>query len=158
VECRLDGITFYEGREAPPRFFSMERLNRELAVVHNLQERGTAQAGGTLTRDQEWLFFKAVIERDQRLRDTLTLALHLVEIGNLKGEGKPKREERYPIILVSADALNTYGVVTELMDITSRMPVGVEPLLPGWLVQPDRGVPAFRGGPAGQPQPPGGRQ
>lgn len=139
LECRADGVTLFEGTGAAPRFFTLDKLTREAAIVRDLHERGAAQAGGILTRDQEWLFYKAVIERDQRLKDSLTLALHLIEMGNLKGDGKPRREERYPILLVAADGLESYDLAAALVESTSRLAVGVEPLLAGWRVYPGAG-------------------
>jgi hypothetical protein len=135
IECRADGITFFEGTSAPPRFFSLDRLTRETAIVNDLRARGTAQAGGELTREQEWLFFKAVIDRDVRLKDSFTFALNQLELHNLKPDARAKREERYPILLVAADGLDSYDLAEGLLDLTSRLTVGAEPLLPGWRVQ-----------------------
>jgi len=141
LECRPDGVMMHEGDERPPRFFSLERLARESAVVRDLHDRGTARAGGVLTQDQEWLFFKAVIERDPRLKDSLTLALHRIEMANLKREGRARRDEQYPILLVAADGLDNYDLATFLMESTSRLPVWVEPMLAGWRVQESRQKP-----------------
>jgi hypothetical protein len=134
LECRPDGVMMHEGGGRAPRFFSLERLAREAEVVRDLHERGTAQAGAELSRDQEWLFFKAVVERDPRLKDSLTLALHRVEIGNLKREARV-REARYPILLVSADGLDSYELATRLAESTTRLPLAAEPVLAGWRVQ-----------------------
>jgi hypothetical protein len=141
LECRADGVMMHEGGGRPPRFFSLERLGREAGVVQDLHERGTAQTGSALTRDQEWLFFKAVIERDPRLKDSLTLALHRIEMANLKREGRARREERYPILLVSANGMDSYDLATLLVESTSRLPLGVEPVLAGWRVQEPRQKP-----------------
>lgn len=138
LECRADGVTMHEGGQSPARFFSLARLAREAEVVQDLRERGMAQSGGILTRDQEWLFFKAVIERDPRLKDSLTLALHRVEIANLKRESRPQRDERYPILLVSPDGLDSYELAALVIGTTSRLSLAVEPVLAGWSVREPR--------------------
>ncbi len=143
LECRADGVTLFDGKGTAPRFFTLDKLTREAAIVRDLHERGAAQAGSVLTRDQEWLFYKAVIERDQRLKDSLTLALHLIEMGNLRGDSKTRREERYPILLVAADGLESYDLAATLVESTSRLTVGVEPLLAGWRVRPGDGKAAL---------------
>jgi hypothetical protein len=133
LECRLDGITFrQEGR--PARFFPTDRLRREVAIVRDLHDRGAGQAGAALSRDQEWLFFKAVIERDVRLKDSLTLALHLIEISNLKGDAKQRTAEHYPVLLVYPDGVATYDLASYLMAATTRLPVEAEPMQSNWAV------------------------
>jgi hypothetical protein len=134
AECRAEGVTLH-GPDAPPRFFSLERLRREAAVVRDLHERSANQTGGALTRDQEWLFFKAVIERDVRLKGSLTYALHVLEMGNLKGGGRAQRQEYYPVLLVFADGLASYNLAAFLVEATSRFPLEAEPMLPGWTVR-----------------------
>jgi hypothetical protein len=132
LECRADGVTLHEGREKTARFFPLERLSREVEAVRDLRERGVTQAGGALTRDQEWLYFKAVIERDHRFRDSLTLALHQIELANLKRERGTRREERYPVLLVTPGGLDSYEFATALIESTSRLPAVAEPVLPDW--------------------------
>lgn len=134
AECRAEGVTLHVPN-APVRFFPLDRLRREAAVVRDLHERSVNQTGGALTRDQEWLFFKAVIERDMRLKGTLTLALHGVEMANLKREPRDARMKYLPVLLVSAEGLPSYELVSYLLDTTSRLPVETEPMLPGWTVQ-----------------------
>jgi len=157
AECRPDGALLQESDEFPPRFFSLERLKREAAIVRDLHERAAAQSGGILTRDQEWLFFKAVIERDPRLKDSLTQALHQIEMANLKGQSRTRREERYPILLVAADAMDCYDLTTLLLESTSRLQFGLEPVPPGWHL---RSTPARRQSPSTRAEPaqPGGAQ
>jgi hypothetical protein len=135
VECRSDGVTLHAAG-IPSRFFPVERLRKEVAIVRDLHDRSAGQAGGTLTRDQEWLFFKAVIERDARLKGSLTLALHLIEMANLKGDARnPQKREYYPILMVFADGVVTYDLVSFLLEATSRLPAQAEPMLPGWGMQ-----------------------
>jgi hypothetical protein len=133
IECRAEGVLLHE-QAGPPRFFSSERLRREVMVVKDLRERGAGQAGASLTRDQEWLFFKAVIERDPRLKDTLTLALHLIEMSNLKGSPKARPNEFYPVLLVYPDGVDAYELTSFLMELTSRLPVEAEPMSTNWTL------------------------
>jgi hypothetical protein len=149
AECRAEGVTLHVPN-APARFFPLDRVRREAAIVRDLHERSANQAGGALTRDQEWLFFKAVIERDTRLKGTLTLALHQIEMGNLKGDPGAARLKTLPVLLVSTDGLPSYELVSYLLESTSRMPVETEPLLPGWAVQAAL-LPPGSDGSAGRP-------
>ena len=132
IECRSDGVTLRESG-VPARFYPLDRLRKEAAIVRDLHDRSSGQAGGALSRDQEWLFFKAVIERDVRLKGSFTLALHLMEMANLKGDARnsPRRED-YPILLVFVDGVPAYDLVTYLLETTSRLPAMAEPMLPGW--------------------------
>jgi hypothetical protein len=132
LECRGEGVTIHESGNQ--RFFPLERLRREVAIVRDLHDRSASQAGGPLTREQEWLFYKAVIERDPRLKGSLTLALHQIEMANLKGDPRSGRRELYPVLLVAPDGLSSYDVTAFLLDATSRLPVAVEPMLTGWSV------------------------
>lgn len=154
LECRADGVTLHEA-DAAARFFPVDRLRREAAVVRDLRERSSGQAGDALTRDQEWLFFKAVIGRDSRLKGSLTLALHLLEMGNLKGEARSRRQEYYPVLLVFPDGVTSYDLVAFLLETTSRFTVKAEPMLPGWSVRaalmPPRDAPRAPKGSGGRP-------
>jgi len=134
LECRAEGVTLHEGNGAA-RFFSLDRLRREVAIVRDLRERSSGQAGDGLTGDQEWLFFKAVIGRDSRLKSSLTLALHLLEMEDLKGEAQSRGEKFYPVLLVFPDGVPSYDLVSFLLETTSRFTVTAEPMLPEWSVR-----------------------
>ena len=80
-----------------------------------------------------------MIERDARLKGSLTLALHLIEMSNLKGDVRnPKKQEFFPILLVFSDGVPAYDLVSYLLESTSRLPAQAEPMLPGWGVQRSR--------------------
>src|SRR5574341_1199411 len=132
VECRRDGALLHGGGEEPPRFFGRQALARESAAVRALREEGLSRMGGLMGEQGLWIFFKTVVERDRRLAGSLTLALHRVEMSNLSGENRGRREEQYPILLVFPDGIETCDTVSLLVDTTTRLPAGVEPMLPGW--------------------------
>lgn len=132
VECRGEGAVVHGAAGAPARLFSTPALEREAAVVRELQQRGLEGMG--LGRQTLWFFFKSTLEQERRLQDSFTLAMHRVEISNLTGENRRRREERYPIFLVYPDGIDTFDRVSYLVETTTRLATGVEPMLPGWKV------------------------
>jgi hypothetical protein len=55
-----------------------------------------------------------------------------VEIDNLSGQSQRKQVERYPILLVYPDGIATYDLAAYLVETTTRLSVGLEPMLKGW--------------------------
>jgi hypothetical protein len=134
VECRANGALVHAQPGEPPRFFSTEALQHEATIVRQLQEEGMGRLGLAMGRQTLWVYFKSVIADDRRLKGSLTLALHELEMSNLSGKNRERREEHYPILLVYPDGIETFDQVTYLVETTSRLSTGVEPMLPGWTV------------------------
>jgi hypothetical protein len=132
VECRGEGALVHGATDMPARLFSIQALEKEIAVVRELQERGLQ--GRELGRQTLWFFFKSTIEQERRLQDSFTLVMHRMEISNLTGENRRRREERYPIFLVYPDGIDTFDLVSYLVEATTRLSTGTEPMLPGWKV------------------------
>lgn len=130
VECRATRVVLHgtAGRTT----FSRERIDREAERVKALQERALRVLGPSAGREQLWLFFKTVLAGEQALADSFTLALHAVELDNLQGRAKAARIERYPILLVYPRGIGTCDRVAYLAETTTRLHLGLEPMLDGW--------------------------
>jgi hypothetical protein len=140
VECRADGAYVRgQGGEAA-KFYSKLALQNEARTVRDLEELGMRRMGLSLGRQTMWLFFKSALENEPRLKGTLTLAMHQLELSNLNGPNRQRREEHYPILLVYPNGIETYEVASYLIETTTRLSTGVEPMLAGWA------LPDYRGG------------
>lgn len=143
VECARDGVRVHYRQGGPPRFFTFESLEREAEVVKEMLEQGAARFGELPSESRIWLYFKEAIPRERRLDNTLTRLMHDVEIDNLSGRGKRTETARYPIFLVYPDGIDAYERVSYLVESTTRLSVGVEPMLRGWSLpyQEQVGIP-----------------
>lgn len=152
VECASDGIRVHYRQGGTPRFFSLDSLERESDLVKNLMERGASRFGEFPGESGIWLYFKETVPRERRLVGTLTRLMHDVEISNLTGRSKRTETARYPIFLVYPDGIDAYELVSYLVESTTRLSVGVEPMLRGWILpyQEQAGLPGSRQAPAVQ--------
>lgn len=132
VETRSDAVLLHEKQGGMPRAFSREALRSEVAVVKELLESATGMLGPAPGPTQLWIFLKGAIPAERRLNDSLTLAIHWVEMDNLTGRSRKERIERYPILLVYPEGVETYELASYLVETTTRLSLGVEPMLPGW--------------------------
>lgn len=138
VECRADGLVYHPRGGGAARFFSRQALEREVGIIKEMEREGLAKLGGGLNRQQLWLLLKQRIDRDQRLEGSFTGAIHRVELTNLSREGRRGMEQHFPILLVFSNGLETYDMASYLVETTTRLSVGLEPMLPGWQL-PYRG-------------------
>jgi hypothetical protein len=132
LECGAEGVRLHDGASGTSRLYASEHLLREVSIVRNLRDRAAGQAGTQLNREQEWLFFKAVLERDPRLKNSLSLALHRIEMSNLRDSTRTRRQEQHPILLVSPGGLDNYGLAEGILSSTTRFAVTVEPIPAAW--------------------------
>lgn len=134
VECRGDGALLRGDLGTPDRFFSKAALAREVNIVRSMEEAGVGRLGLGMGRQTLWLYFKSALDQERRLEGSFTLLMHHVELSNLTGENHRHREEHYPILLVYPDGVDTFDQVTYLVETTTRLSTGVEPMLPGWTL------------------------
>lgn len=132
VECRRDGIVVHSGPGGATRRFDTAELKHERAIVHELVQEGWGKLGPVPSRTQLWFFLKGAIQNERRLLGTFTRSMHDVEIANLTGSSHRERIQRYPILLVYPDGIATYDLASYLVETTTRLSVGLEPMLPGW--------------------------
>lgn len=144
VECRSDGALVRLEQGKPPQFYSTLMLQQEVRTVRAMEEQGIRQMGLGISRQTLWLYFKSSIDREPRLKGTLTQAMHQLELSNLNGPNHEKREEHYPIFLVYPNGIESYDLVSYLVETTSHLATGVEPMLAGWAL-PDYGSATRRG-------------
>ena len=138
VECLADEVRLHLPDAAEPRRFSRQRLRREAEQIRALEERGIRQLGPVVERDQVKRLLKTWLRADDALRGSLTLALDRVEQDNLRGRAGNRDEVYHPVLLVYPDGIDSYDIVSYLVETTTRLPVGVEPFLKGWKL-PYRG-------------------
>ena len=128
-EVRVHGPTWRE-----PRVFSVKSLAQEVQLIKALREEGIRRMGVTFDRYQLWLYLKNVISSDDRLRESFTMAMHKLELYNLSGAGRKSFQQRYPILLVYAGAVPAYEMASFVLDVTTQLNVGLEPMLEGWTL------------------------
>ncbi len=134
VECRSDGarIQFSTGRE--PQFFSLRALEEEVKIVKRLEQRGIDQLGARYDRTQLWLYMKNAVPKEKGLQGSYTLSMHRLELYNLSGEGRRRFEQRFPILLVYSNGVDAFELVSYLVETTTRLNIGLEPMLEGWAL------------------------
>ena len=95
-------------------------------------QEGYGQLGPAPSRSQLWLYLKTAIQNERRLTGSFTRALHDVELDNLSGQAQREQIERYPILLVYPDGIPGYDLASYLVETTTRLSLGLEPMLSGW--------------------------
>ena len=132
VECKSDGVVFHIQSGTLTHFFPLRALEDEVAIVKQLQQKAMAQLGVAPDSSRLWLYMKEIIQRDERLDKTLTAEFNNLEMLNLTGERRRKTIQKYPILLVYPDGVKTYQMVAFLVETTTRLALGLEPMLEGW--------------------------
>ena len=132
VETRKDALVVHLGAGRGSTHFAVAALEREAELVRGLLDSAYGQLGPVPSRTQLWFFFKAAIQNERRLTGSFTRLLHDLEIDNFTGESQRRREERYPILLIYPNAIATYELAAYLLETTTRLSVGLEPMLQGW--------------------------
>lgn len=132
VECRRGSVIFHNGAGKTVVTFTKAALQREVRVVKELIQAGTGELGPAPTESQLWVMFKTVLPHETRLLGSFTRMVHDLEIDNLTGKNRSLRIERYPILLVYPDGLESYELVSYLLETTTRLATGLEPMQKGW--------------------------
>lgn len=134
VECLKDEVRLHvpDGTEA--RRFTRDRLHREAQRVRELELRGLEQLGPTVEREQMKRLLKQWVRSESPLRGSLTFAFDQMESDNQSGRARNRDEVYHPVLLVYPDGIDTYDLVSYLIDTITRLPVGVEPMLKGWAL------------------------
>jgi hypothetical protein len=143
VECRADALVLHGYPGAPgsmggagsgARRFERAALEREAALVRQIVDAGYERMGAVPGRTQLWIFVKQAIQGDARLAGSFTRLMHDVELDNLGGGARSQAEEHYPILLVYPDGVATYDLASYLVETTTRLSIGLEPMLKGWAL------------------------
>jgi len=132
VECREGSLVVHIRGDRAVHRFDRASLEREDALVRQMVQNGYGQLGPAPSRTQLWFFLKSAIQNERRLKGSFTRLMHDVEIDNLSGLGRSQQYEHYPILLVYPDGLATYDLASYLVETTTRLPMGLEPMLRGW--------------------------
>ena len=142
IECRKNGLWLHTKQGIPNRQFSLADLEREFTILNNLTEEVLKTLSLNAPREQVWLALKRLIPQHPSLKDSFITWLHEIEISNLKGESHSLRIQKYPILLVRTDGLDSYELATQLIEQSSRLAIGIEPLPTGWKIQPYPNLPS----------------
>jgi len=132
VECREGALLVHLRGERKTRRFERDALQRESALVRQMVQNGYGQLGPAPSRTQLWFYLKSAIQNERRLAGSFTRLLHDVEIDNLSGQGRSQQQEHYPILLVYPDGIAIYDLASYLVETTTRLPMGLEPMQRGW--------------------------
>ena len=130
VECRRGSVLIHDGPGGAR--FDRPALEREVAIVKELLAAASGELGPTPSETQRWFYFKTTLPQDPRLAASFTLWMHDLEIDNLTGKNRARLVERYPILLIYPDGVDTYDLASYLLEMTTRLAIGLEPMLPGW--------------------------
>jgi hypothetical protein len=132
VECRADALIVHGGPDGAVQRFERAALERESKLVQSMVQAGYGQLGPAPSRTQMWFYLKSAIQNERRLLGSFTRAVHDVEIDNLSGLSQREQVERYPILLVYPDGIETYELGAYLLETTTRLALGLEPMQKGW--------------------------
>lgn len=134
VESHREELVVHLGKGKGERRFTQRDLERETTLVRALVDAGYGELGPVPSRAQLWFYLKAAIQNDRRLKGSFTRLLHDLELDNLSGQSQREQVERYPILLVYPDGIGTYEMASYLLETTTRLSVGLEPMLDGWAL------------------------
>jgi len=132
VECRENAVVLHSRAGGAGQTFTLAELEREVEVVRALLNEAGRRFGGPPSNTEQWLFFKESIPIEGRLKGSLTRRMHDLEIDNLTGKNREARIERYPILLIYPDGIPAYELAAFLIETTSRLSIGLEPMQKGW--------------------------
>lgn len=132
IECREGVIVIHSASGGGTVSFSRAALEKEVEIVKEIMARAWAELGAAPTQGQLWALFQREIPYDSRLRNSFTLLAHGIEQGNTAGESRRLLVERYPILLIYPDGLESYELASYLLETTTRLSTGLEPMLKGW--------------------------
>lgn len=132
IECRKGVIIIHSPSGRGPVSFSRAALEQEVDVVKDLMARAGAELGPAPTETQLWVLFKREIPYEPRLANSFTRLVHELERENNAGENRRLQVERYPILLIYPDGLESYELASYLLETTTRLSTGLEPMLKGW--------------------------
>ena len=132
IECKSDGVVIHKETGRITDFYPLRTLEEEVAIVKQLLRRGLAQLGVSPDSSELWLYMKQAIRGEERLDNTITGEFNELELLNLSGEQRRKEIQKYPILLVFPDGIKAYQLVSYLVETTTRLSLGLEPMLEGW--------------------------
>jgi hypothetical protein len=134
VECLKDEVRIHVPNVSEVRRFTRDGLHREAERVREWEVRGLERLGPVVEREQMRRLLKQSVRGDTALRGTLTAAFDQIEQDNLSGRARGSDEVYHPVLLVYPDGIDTYDLVSYLIETTTRLPVGIEPMLKGWTL------------------------
>ena len=134
LECRKEVLWLHASKGIPSQRFSVEELRTEVNTLNILIERIVQELGPTTSRDQVWLTLKRLIPQQPSFQQGFVAWLHQLELSNLSGENRAERIQQYPILLVRTNGIDTYELASQLLEQSTRLAIGVEPLPPDWEI------------------------
>jgi hypothetical protein len=134
VECLEDEVRVHMPDAAEPRRYSRESLLREAQRVRELEVRGLEMMGPVVERERLKRQLKQWLRDENAMRASLTISFDRIEQENLTGRRQNREEVFHPVLLVYPEGIDTYDLVTYLIETTTRLAVGVEPMLKGWTL------------------------
>ncbi len=132
VECLSDGVRVHFGDGEAPLFFSRQALEEEVKIVKAIAKQGQSRPAVARDRYRFWLFMKDALRQERGLDNSFTMAMNRLELYNLSREGRRQFKQKYPILLVYAKGIGSYELAAYLVDTTTRLHTGLEPMLKGW--------------------------
>ena len=132
VECRADEVRVHDPDRPGVRIYSQEDIREEARTVRDLEFEGLAELGPVVDRAQLLRLLKSRIRRRPSLQTSLTLSLDRLEAKNLRSREMARDVRYYPVLLVYRDGVETYDLVSYLIETTTRLTVGLEPMLESW--------------------------
>ena len=112
--------------------FEIKRLRAEAERLRALELRALEQLGPTVERGTLHRHLKNAIRDDRAWAGTLTHAFDQVEQENWKGRRANETAVYHPVLLIFPEGIETYDLVSYLLETSTRLAVGLEPMLKGW--------------------------
>jgi hypothetical protein len=132
VECLAGEARLHlPGSERTPTF-EKKRLRGEAKRLRELELRTLEQLGPTVERGSLQRHLKNVIRDDRAWSGSLTRAFDQVEQDNWKGRRANEAAQYHPVLLIFPEGIETCELVSYLLETSTRLAVGLEPMLKGW--------------------------
>ena len=112
--------------------FEKKRLRAEAERLRGLELSALEQLGSTVERGTLQLHLKNAIRADRAWAGTLTRAFDQVEQDNWKGRRANEAAVYHPVLLIFPEGIETYDLVSYLLETSTHLAVGLEPMLNGW--------------------------
>lgn len=132
MEARGTELVVLNVGGVPLQSFKLLQLQEEVATIKLLVREGMESMEGAPNDTQLWVFLKNNIRNDAALKGSFASMINDLEISNLSGSGRKSQVERYPILLIYPDGIPVYSLASYLIETTSRLALGLEPMLENW--------------------------
>jgi len=105
-----------------------------MRVIKSMLTDAVETMGSTPLDTQIWVYLKSAIRNHPGLDQAFSGFVNDMELDNLAGSGRKSQIERYPILLIYPNGIETYQFVSYILETSTRLSIGLEPMLHDWAL------------------------